>query len=139
MAMTGMRTVTANVGLGQQTPPEAIVERHAPRPVQRLRPERRAAVTELVHVAYGAAGGVVFGLLPPRMRAHPATGPCYGLAVWLGFELAIGPLLGITRLRRGPLLGRMLVALDHLLYGVVVAGRLAPEPELIRRGRGMES
>lgn len=69
----------------------------------------------------------MFGLLPARLRTHPAAGPAYGLAVWLGFELAIAPLLGASHVRHAPLLGRLLVALDHVLYGVVVAGRLAPE------------
>jgi hypothetical protein len=30
-------------------------------------------------------------------------------------------------------LGRLVLALDHVLYGVVVAGRLAPEPEVIEQ------
>jgi hypothetical protein len=64
MAMTGMRTVTANLGLLEKSPPAAIVEQRAPRGIQR----------RLVH--------------------------------------------------------RAMLALDHSLYGVVVAGRLAPAPEV---------
>jgi hypothetical protein len=127
MAMTGMRAVTANTRLVHKSPPEAIVDRHAPRAIQQMSSEHRAVLTELAHWAYGSAGGWVFGRLPARLRTHPAAGPGYGLAVWLGFELAIAPLLGVSHVRHAPLLGRILVALDHVLYGVVVAGRLAPE------------
>jgi hypothetical protein len=135
MAMTGLRRVTANTKLLHKPPPAAIIDQHGPQPIQRMRSERRQALTELAHWAYGTVGGSVFGLLPARLRAHPAAGPLYGLVVWLGFELGIAPLLGESHVRDAPLLGRALVAADHLLYGVMVGGRLAPEPELIPRRR----
>jgi hypothetical protein len=135
MAMTGLRRVTANTKLLHKPPPEAIVDKHAPQQAQQLRSEHRAALTEVAHWSYGAAGGTVFGLLPARVRAHPAAGPVYGIVVWLGFELGIAPLLGVSHVWRAPLLGRVMVALDHLLYGVMVAGRLSPEPELIYQRR----
>lgn len=139
MAMTGMRTATANIGLMEQSPPEAIAERHAPRPIQRLAEEHRTALTELAHWLYGAAGGVMFGLLPLRARARPWTGPLYGLTVWLSFEAGIAPLLGVQHTKQGSIAGRTVVALDHALYGVVVAGRLAPEPGVISRERGEDT
>lgn len=130
MAMTGSRTVAAGVAPGERTPPEAIVERHAPALFSRLDEHHREAVTELLHWAYGAGGGVVFGLLPARIRRIPGTGAVYGLAFWLGFEMGIAPLLGIEQAKRRKVLWRVLIALDHVLYGVVVAGRLAPEPAI---------
>jgi hypothetical protein len=130
MAMTGTRTVTAAVGPEEQSPPEAIVDKHAPSPVQRQPERNREAFTELLHWVYGAAGGLAFGLLPGRVRRHPAAGPVYGMVAWLGFELGIAPALGVRRARRRNVLWPALVAADHLLYGVVVAGRLAPEPEV---------
>lgn len=137
MAMTGMRTATANVGLMERSPPEALVERHAPRRIQQLSEGGRTAVTELAHWSYGAAGGAMFGLLPTRVRAWQWTGPLYGLAVWLSFEAGIAPLVGVQRPKQSRAIGRAVVALDHVLYGVVVAGRLAPEPEVLtREGRG---
>jgi hypothetical protein len=130
MAMTGMRQFTANIGLLEKSPPEVIVERHAPRRIQRLPAERRAAMTELVHWAYGAAGGAMFGLLPPAVRADPRTGLLYGLSVWLAFDLGIGPLLDVQYPEQRRLAHRAMLALDHAMYGVVVAGRLAPAPEV---------
>ena len=135
MAMTGVRTVTGNTGLMERSPPEAIVERHAPPPIKRLAAEHRSAVTELAHWSYGAAGGAMFGMLPAPVRAHPLTGTAYGLAVWLSFEVGIAPLLGVQHTQQSSTTGRAVVGLDHALYGIVVSGRLAPEPELFSRTR----
>jgi hypothetical protein len=123
MAMTGLRTVTAAVGRHEHSPPEAIVEEKAPGLVRRLPERSRGAVIEAVHWTYGTGGGVVFGLLPADVRRHPAAGPAYGLAIWLAFELGIAPLLGVRHARERRVLWRALVALDHVLYGIVVAGR----------------
>lgn len=128
MAMTGTRTVTAAVGPHEKSPPQAIVEEHAPKPVLELPARQRQAFTELAHWSYGAAGGIVFGMLPRRIRARAAAGPLYGLALWLTFELAIAPVLGVQHTRNRQALWRGVIAFDHILYGVMVAGRLAPEP-----------
>ncbi|MFE5689058.1 hypothetical protein [Streptomyces sp. NPDC056512] len=130
MAMTGTRTVTSGFAPEEPTPPEAIVEKHAPAVFDRLEEHHRQAITELLHWTYGASGGMVFGLLPERVRRFPGAGAAYGLAIWLGFELGIGPMLGIQRAKHREVLWRVVVALDHVLYGVVVAGRLAPEPSI---------
>ena len=130
MAMTGTRTVTASIGHQEQSPPEAIVEEYAPPQVRWLPERHREAIIELLHWTYGAGGGVVFGLLPARVRGHPVSGPVYGLAVWLAFELGVAPLLGVERSKQRHVLWPAMVALDHVLYGVVVAGRLAPEPSV---------
>lgn len=130
MAMTGARTVTAGVAPEERTPPEAIVEEEAPGLFSRLDEHHREAVTELLHWAYGAGGGMAFGLLPARVRRFPGTGVVYGLAFWLAFELGIAPMLGIQQARHRKVVWRVVIALDHVLYGVVVAGRLAPEPSV---------
>ncbi len=125
MAMTGMRRVTQNLGLLGQSPPDAVFRDLGP--MSRLRPEHREVVTELAHWAYGSGGGVAFGLLPERLRRHAAAGPVYGLAIWLSFELGVAPFVGVDYPEERQVTGRLVLALDHLLYGVVVAGRLAPE------------
>jgi hypothetical protein len=128
MAMTGLRTVTAAIGPHEESPPQAIIEDRAPAIVRRLPERSHRAVIEAAHWTYGTLGGVVFGLLPGQVRRHPATGPAYGLSIWLLFELGIAPVLGIRHARERRVLWRVMVAMDHVLYGVVVAGRLAPEP-----------
>lgn len=128
MAMTGMRTFSAAVGNREQAPPEAIVKKLGPPPLRHAPARKRESLTELVHWTYGGIGGAVFGALPDRVRGHPAAGPVYGLAVWLGFELALAPLLHVHAAKEHQVAWRALIAADHLLYGVVVGGRLAPEP-----------
>lgn len=130
MAMTGSRTVAAGIAPEERTPPEAIVEKHAPGVFSRLDEHHREAVTELLHWVYGSGGGMAFGLLPARIRRFPGSGVVYGLAFWLGFEMGIAPLLGLDQVKHRKVLWRTVIALDHVLYGVVVAGRLAPEPAI---------
>lgn len=134
MGMSGVRSVTANLGLLEKPPPQKIIERDGPALLQRLGEEHRAVAAELAHWAYGTAGGAVFGLFPARVRTHRLAGPVYGLAIWLGFETVIAPLLGVQH-GEGPVRNRIVLSLDHVLYGVVVAGRLAPDPEIIERER----
>ena len=125
MAMTGTRRVTQSLGLLEQTPPQQVVG--DAQPASRLSREQRAVVTELAHWAYGAGAGAVFGALPDRARARSAAGPAYGLAIWLVFELGIAPLLDVDYARERRVVGRAMVALDHVLYGLVVGGRVARE------------
>lgn len=128
MAMTGTRTLTASIGREEKSPPEAIIHKHAPQRILRLPQRHREAITEVLHWGYGTIGGVVFGLLPAEVRRHRAAGPIYGLAVWMAFHAGLGPLLGVERSARRRVLWPALIALDHVLYGIMVAGDLAPEP-----------
>lgn len=132
MAMSGVRSFTANLGLLDKPPPQKIVEHEAPPSLRAMSSERRAAVIELAHWAYGAGAGTVFGLLPRRVRAHPLSGPAYGVGIWLLFESVIAPALGVQSPEHRTV-SRLMLVTDHVLYGTVVAGRFGPEPE--SRGR----
>ena len=77
MAMTGMRVITTELGLVQQTPPQALKRQRA-RGVRALlrrapRTQRRGLV-EAAHWAFGASGGAAFGALPRPMRRRPWCG-----------------------------------------------------------------
>lgn len=126
MVMTALRTVAGNLDLLDKTPPQAMVERHAPRRIQQLDEDKRAAVTELAHWTYGAASGGLFEMLPANVRRSALVGPAYGLGIWLVFELAIAPSLGVRHTPQRQVAGRSVVAFDHAMYGVVVAGHLGP-------------
>lgn len=128
LAMSGLRTVTGSLGLMRRTPPEQVVELSAPRMMRKLPTGGRTALVEGAHCVYGVAGGVVYALLPERIRQQWWAGPCYGVAVWLVFEAAIAPVLGLRHPERRKLLARAALVADHALYGVVVAGGLAPRP-----------
>lgn len=121
MAMTGMRAFTQDLGIVDQTPPEAILKQRAAGLIRRVPRKRRRTAVELAHWSYGAAGGAVFRLLPDAIRRRAWAGPAYGLGVWLGFELALAPALGLTQSRRLRLAERAALAGDHLLYGIVLS------------------
>lgn len=120
MAMSGFRQMATPLALIETTPPEAVLRGTAPGLLRRVPPERRAALLELVHCAYGTVGGIVFGTLPRGLRRRPWAGPAYGLLIWAVFETVIAPALGPRQPRRGAS-GRLTLITDHLLYGSVVA------------------
>ena len=94
-----------------------------PRVTAAMSPAVRGAATELAHWGYGALGGAAFALLPESLRSRRAAGPLFGLAIWVGFERVIAPLLGLRREGRRV---RAALAADHVLYGVLVAEARRP-------------
>jgi hypothetical protein len=122
MAMTGMRAFTVDLGIVQQTPPQAMVRQRARGLIRRVPRKRRRAAIELGHWAYGALGGAAFGMLPRSIRRRRRwLGPLYGLLLWLGFEAGLAPLLGLSQARHLRAVERAALAADHLLYGLVLS------------------
>ncbi len=121
MAMTGMRTFTIETGLVEDSPPEALFRQRARRLIRQVPRRRRRAVVELAHWAYGAGGGAAFAALPDGLRRRAWAGPAYGLVVWLGFELAIAPVLRLSQAKQLRAQERAALALDHVLYGLVLS------------------
>ena len=91
--------------------------------------KRRGAAVELVHWVYGAVGGVGFGALPASLRHQPWAGPAYGLVSWAGFELAVAPALGLGHAKNPAVAERIALAVDHLLYGLVLGEIRRRPPE----------
>src|SRR4029453_520006 len=124
MAMTGMRVITTQLGLLEQTPPQAIARQRARglRGLVRRAPRRqRTALIEASHWGFGAGAGAMFGALPPVVRRRFWAGPVYGLVVWLGFEFGIAPALDLMQAKRLRPVDRLALAGDHMLYGVVLS------------------
>lgn len=124
MAMTGMRVMTVELGLVEQTPPQAVGRQRArgiSALLRRAPRKQRRGLIEAAHWAFGAGGGAAYGALPPELRRRPWTGPAYGLLVWLGFELGIAPVLGLSQAKRTRPLDRLALAADHALYGLVLS------------------
>ena len=121
MAMTGMRTFTVDLGIVEQSPPEAILKQRARGLIRRVPRKRRRATIEVAHWAYGGVGGAAFAMLPQEVRRRRWAGPAYGFVIWLGFELGIAPLLGLSQAKRLRLGERLALAGDHLLYGLVLS------------------
>ena len=128
MAMTGMRAFTVSLGIVEQTPPQAVFKQKA-RGLMALAPrKKRRAALELAHWSYGSVGGAAFGLLPDEVRRRPYAGPVYGLVIWLGFELCLAPVLGLSQAKKPRPVDRLGLAADHLLYGLVLSqGRRRPQ------------
>ena len=126
MAMTGMRRMTSGLGLVREPPPEAIARQGVPSLLALIPVENRDEAIELAHWAYGAIGGVIFGSLPAALRRQVWAGPAYGLAVWVLFEGALAPLLGVTPAPDRKIVERVAVAADHLLYGAIVSDEVLP-------------
>ena len=121
MAMTGMRSFTVSTGLVDEPPPRAIL-RQKSKGLFRVMPKRfRRAGQELFHWAYGAAGGAAFGMLPDKIRMQAWSGPAYGLLIWVGFEVAAAPALGLVQAKKPRPVDRVALAVDHLLYGLVLS------------------
>jgi hypothetical protein len=121
MAMTGMRAFTVDLGIVEQTPPQAIFKQRARALIRRVPRGRRRAAVEVAHWAYGAGGGAAFAMLPEGVRRKPWAGPVFGLAVWLGFEAGVAPLLGLKQAQKLRAAERGALAADHLLYGLVLS------------------
>ncbi len=128
MAMTGMRTFTVDLGIVEQSPPQAIAKQRRARGVLRRVPRKhRRPAVELGHWSFGGLAGAGFGLLPDALRRRAWAGPAYGLLTWLGFELVLAPALGLSQARQLRLVDRGALAVDHLLYGLVLSeGRRRP-------------
>jgi len=122
MAMTGMRVLTTELGLVEETPPKAVSRQRASALLRRAPRRQRRGLVEAAHWAFGAGGGAAFGALPGGLRRRRWAGPVYGLAVWLGFELGIAPALDLSQAKRVRVVDRLALAADHLLYGLVLSG-----------------
>lgn len=111
MAMTGVRVLAKHAGLIREDPPRRLTRKKTGR--------RSGTIAELVHWAMGAAFGAVYGLLPEPVRMKPWSGPVYGVLMWIGFDAAAAPLLGIERnWPKGK--ERAVFVADHVLFGLVL-------------------
>lgn len=123
MAMTGMRVVTVGLNLLPKDPPEEIFEDALPQFLELVPREYWDEAIELAHWGYGAVGGATFALLPAAIRRHRWSGPAYGIAAWSFFEGVLAPMLGLRKPSERPTSERAAIIVDHVLYGLVVAGR----------------
>jgi hypothetical protein len=113
---------TPVIDIVEEIPPQAMFRRLGASMTRKVPRRRRDAAIELAHWGYGASGGALYGLLPARIRQTPWGGPTYGLLLWIGFELGIAPLLGISRRRKtGRRREALALAADHALYGLVLS------------------
>jgi hypothetical protein len=122
MAMTGMRTFTADLGLVRETPPQSIAKKRRPTGVLAYVPKsRRRAFVELMHWSVGVTGGAIFGALPDELRRARWFGPVYGVGILLSYDFGIAPLLGLKQAKSPKSTEQVALIADHLLYGFVLS------------------
>jgi hypothetical protein len=121
MAMTGVRTLAQHAGMIREDPPARVARKQAKGLLRSVPRRRRGVVVELIHWGMGAAFGFVFGLLPERVRLRPWAGPAFGLGVWLGFDTAVAPALGLKQRRWPHGAERTVFLVDHLLFGLILS------------------
>jgi hypothetical protein len=122
MAMSGMRTFTADVGLVRETPPQSIAKRRRPSGVLSYVPKsRRRAMVEVLHWSVGVVGGAAFGALPDGLRRARWFGPVYGLGILASYDFGVAPLLGLKQSRQPKPAEQAALVADHLLYGFILS------------------
>jgi hypothetical protein len=122
MAMTGMRTFTADLGLIRETPPQSIAKKRRPTGLLSYVPKsRRRAFVELLHWSVGVTGGAIFGALPDELRRARWFGPVYGIGILLSYDFGIAPLLGLKQAKNPKPVEQATLIADHLLYGFVLS------------------
>ena len=127
MAMSGVRMFTQHLGLVGEDPPARLTRKKAKGLLRSVPRRRRGAVVELVHWSMGAVLGLIFGLLPDRLRLKPWAGPVYGVFAWLGFDAVVAPALGLKQARWPHGAERAVFLVDHVLFGLVLnEGRERP-------------
>jgi hypothetical protein len=123
MAMTGMRTFTADLGLVRETPPQSIAKKRRPGgALSHVPKSRRRAFVEVTHWSVGVAGGAIFGFFPDGLRRTAWFGPLYGLGILLSYDFGIAPVLGLKQSRRPKVAEQVALIADHLVYGLVLSG-----------------
>jgi hypothetical protein len=129
MAMTGMRVFAQHAGIIREDPPSRLTRKRARGLITRVPRKRRGVVAELAHWAMGGAFGFVFSLLPEGIRSRRWSGPVYGALMWLGFDAAVAPLLGLTDRDWPKGRERAVFVTDHLVFGLVLSEQRARPPE----------
>jgi hypothetical protein len=121
MAMTGIRVFAQHLGLIREDPPARLTRKKAKGLLRSVPRRRRGAVVELVHWATGAMFGLIFGLLPERIRLKPWAGPLYGVLVWMGFDAVLAPAAGLKQSRWPHGAERAVFLADHVLFGLILS------------------
>jgi uncharacterized membrane protein YagU involved in acid resistance len=121
MAMTGIRVFALHAGVIREEPPSRLTRKQAHGLLKRVPRKRRRMLVELVHWAMGGAFGIAFALLPDGIRRERWSGPVYGLLVWLGFDAGVAPVLGLTERDWPKGRERLVFAIDHVLFGLVLS------------------
>lgn len=95
--------------------------------------ENRKLSGNLVHYGFGAAMGMIYGLLNDRRRAGQLfSGTGYGTLVWILADNLLVPLMGLSKWPgKQPLKDHVSALSSHLVYGKALSRTLASEKEIL--------
>jgi len=125
-AMTGARIAADRAGIHGRRPAHSEIVRRL-RAVTGRKPWGHEAETmaTVAHYAFGAAAGAVYAVVAPR-RARPVGGVVYSMTIWAVSYFGVLPWLRLMPAPAEDATGRQVViAVDHVVYGLVLDGTLA--------------
>jgi Family of unknown function (DUF6789) len=125
-AMTGVRMAADRAGIQSRRPAHSEVVRRL-RAITGRKPWGHEAemTATITHYAIGAAAGAAYAVVAPR-RARPVGGVAYSLTIWLVSYFGVLPWLRLMPRPERDDTGRQVVlAVDHVVYGLVLDGTLA--------------
>lgn len=92
------------------------------KPGRRLSPGGQTALTLFLHFAFGAAAGLIYGMVQDKIPIRSTVkGPLAGMAVWTGSYLGWIPALGILpSATEHPWRRNLLMIVAHLVWGMTL-------------------
>ena len=125
--MTGVRMAADRVGIHERRPAHSVIVRRL-RGVTGRKPWGHEAETTatIAHYAFGAAAGAAYAVVAPRRARVRGLGILYSVAIWLVSYFGVLPWLRLMPCPERDATGRQVVlAVDHVVYGLVLDGALA--------------
>lgn len=123
-AMTLEMTLAKRAGVLGEPPPYKLTRRIFTALGHRPRGAELHAATAAAHVAYGAAAGMAYAALPPRLRGR-VTGTVFGVALWAVSYMGWIPKVGLMRSPSRDRPGRpTAMILGHVVFGATLDAAL---------------
>lgn len=120
VAMTGEMALAKSAGLLGEPPPKKLTRRILTLLGHRPRGLELHAATAAAHLAYGAAAGVLYAMLPRRARG-PMTGSLFGIGIWAASYMGWIPKVGLMRRPSRDRRGRpTAMVLAHVVFGTAL-------------------
>lgn len=124
VVMTFEMALAKRAGLLGEPPPYKLTRRIFTVLGHRPRGRELHAATAAAHIAYGAAAGMAYAALPPRLRGR-ATGTAFGVALWAVSYMGWIPKIGLMRSPSRDRPGRpTAMILGHVVFGATLDAAL---------------
>jgi hypothetical protein len=124
--MTVARLGAERAGVFEERAPQSeIVGRLRALQGRRTGGHATETLATIAHYAFGALAGALYAMLPSR-RARPIGGALYASAIWtLAYHQLLPRLRLMPRPQHDDTARQVVIAVDHVLYGVTLDAFLA--------------